>query len=324
MANRHWDHRDWYSNPQKAADVLGWRADDLARRQACRYLALDGREPRGARVPRRRTSSRERLRWLGRFLCRRRAASRRAGDSESTSSRCTIASRRGTSARGCRRSTCWRSCTRAGWGPTTRSSSARGTAPRLSTRRCTTTAFSPTPSSPRITRTARCCRRTRRPARSPPSRQRRARSVMVCRSRPAWRTRASTSSRDDRSRGRAALRRRVQRGLGMGGGDVRGPPLPVEPPGHGRRERAAGIRRAHVTCSTWSRWRQVAGVRLRHARDRRPRLRPDRATLAPTADASARAASSPARKGQGRRLHGGQDGVALPPHERGAVHRGAE
>ena len=26
MSNRHWDHADWYSNPQKANDVLGWRA----------------------------------------------------------------------------------------------------------------------------------------------------------------------------------------------------------------------------------------------------------------------------------------------------------
>ncbi|MDB5213310.1 MAG: UDP-glucose 4-epimerase [Myxococcaceae bacterium] len=26
MADRHWDHRDWYSNPKKAEEVLGWRA----------------------------------------------------------------------------------------------------------------------------------------------------------------------------------------------------------------------------------------------------------------------------------------------------------
>ena len=128
------------------------------------------------------------------------------------------------------------------------------------------------------------------------------------------------------ARVRAAERRRVQRGLGLGGGHVRRPPPAREPRRHRRRQRPAGARLHDATCSTSrrssERWRafgwdvhEVDGHDVGALAD-------TIAGLDTEAGPAARAARADDLR-QGRLLHGEPDRVALPADDRRAVRAGA-
>ena len=129
-----------------------------------------------------------------------------------------------------------------------------------------------------------------------------------------------TASRRRGSRSRvyvAAERRRVQRGPGLGGGDVRRPSPAGQPGGGGRPERHAGARPAPTTSSPSTCrgcGRPSAGTRSTWTVTTSPRC--SRPSIAP-ASGRPTAIVAPHRAGQGRLLHGGAPRVALPqPHAR--------
>ena len=134
--------------------------------------------------------------------------------------------------------------------------------------------------------TARCSARTPS-TRSPASTSRPARSARGSRSAPARRSRRTLQG-SPRRVVRAAQRRRVQRGLGLGGGHVRRPPPARRTWSRSSTSTASRRSATRATCSTWrplaDRWRAFGWDVARGRRPRRGRARSARSpTSTPTA-----------------------------------------